>query len=273
MIKIAQHLVDNSFFLHTSLPKVQATILQALLNQRQLYTYSHPNELMFELLLREKIIDAAKLLARGKARFTTFEHSSCNEQYWRRNERGGFELRLGVLPSHAINDIFQNSHLYGFECATAIVIVFYKAVLETLPEETFNQLFPNIVLYDWYYDQDLALTTRIGDDYIPGDCLYFINPDFNPETPQWRGENAIPLENGLYYAHGIGITTTEQIIEVLNRHRRKNATKPAYLINQITRVGFKYLSAFARNDAKTRIPVNPARLVIGKIGSATFLYL
>lgn len=273
MIKIAHHLVDNSLFLPYSLSDVQKTILQALLREKQLYTYTHPNELVFELLLREKIIDAAKLLAKSRARFTTFKHSRCNERFWNRNELGGFELKRDILPSQGINDIFNNGHLYGFECATAIVIVFYKAVLDVIPEEIFNQLFAGLVLYDWHYDKDLALTTKVGDDYIPGDCLYFKNPDHSPETPQWQGENVIFLENGLYYGHGVGIKTEDEMIETLNKQRKENATKSAYLLNQTTRVGFKYLSTFAQNEPKIRISLNPSEVVLGKIGLSTFLYL
>jgi protein-glutamine gamma-glutamyltransferase len=272
MIKIAQHLVDNTFFMNTPFSKVQEMILKALLEEEQIYAYDSQKQLMFELLLREKIIEASELLANSKARFTIFRFSRCNEQFWQRNHLGGFELKEGVLPSAGINDIFENSQLYAFECATAIVIVFYKAVLEVLKENTFNELFANLLLYDWHYDKDLRVKTTNGDDYIPGDCLYFKNPEFDPETPQWQGENAIYLGKGLYYGHGIGIKTKEEMIEILNTKRRKNATKSAYLLKQTTRVGFKYLSTFAPHQEQTRMFLNPTHLVIGKIGSATFLY-
>jgi protein-glutamine gamma-glutamyltransferase len=272
MIKIEQHLVDYTFFMNTPFSKVQEMILKALLEEEQVYAYDSQKQLMFELLLREKIIEASKLLANSKARFTIFQFSKCNEQFWQRNHLGGFELKEGVLSSAGINDIFENSHLYAFECATAIVIVFYKAVLEVLKEKTFNELFANLLLYDWHYDKDLRIKTTNGDDYIPGDCLYFKNPEVDPETPQWQGENAIYLGKGLYYGHGIGIKTKEVMIKILNTKRRKNATKSAYLLKQTTRVGFKYLSTFAPQREQARIFLNPAHLVIGKIGSATFLY-
>jgi protein-glutamine gamma-glutamyltransferase len=271
MIKIQQHLVDDSFFMSTPFSESKKMILKSLLEQEQIYVYEHQQQLMFELLLREKIIEAAKQLANSKARFATFRFSRCNEQFWRRNKLGGFELREGVLPSEAINDIFQNSHLYAFECATAIVIVFYKAVLSVLPGKTFNELFANLLLYDWHYDKDLGIKTKKGDGYIPGDCLYFKNPEVDPQTPQWQGENTIYLGNGLHYGHGIGITTKEGIIESLNKRRKKYATKSAYLLKQTTRVDFKYLSRFAPERAQTRLYLNPEYFVIGKIGSATFL--
>jgi protein-glutamine gamma-glutamyltransferase len=272
MIKIQQHLVDSASYMSTPFSKVQEMILKALIDEEQVYAYDNQQQLMFELLLREKIIEAAKLLANSKVKFAIFRFSRCNEQFWHRNHLGGFELKEGVLPSAGINDIFENSHLYAFECATAIVIVFYKAVLGVLQEKTFNELFANLLLYDWRFDKDLRVKTKSGDDYIPGDCLYFKNPDFDPETPQWQGENTIYLGKGLHYGHGIGIKTKEEMIEFLNKKRRKNATKSAYLQKQTTRVGFKYLSTFAPQQEQTRIFLNPSHLVIGQIGSATFLY-
>ena len=56
-------------------------------------------------------------------------------------------------------------------------------------------------------------------DYLPGDCRYFNNPDVDPLTPEWQGENAIDLSGGMYYGHGIGIKTADKIIEILNHNR------------------------------------------------------
>ncbi len=273
MIQIQQSVVDSSFFTHTSLSKEQEMIFNALLKERRVYVYKNEQQLMFELVLREQIIRSAILLAKSKAKFTIFRFSRCNEQFWLRNKLGGFQLREGVSPADAINDIFQNSHLYAFECATAIIIVFYKAVLEVIKRDSFNELFANLLLYDWHYDKDLGIKTKSGDDYIPGDCLYFKNPEVDPETPQWQGENAIYLGNGLYYGHGIGIKTKEGIIAALNKRRKKSATKSAYLLAQTTRVDFKYLSTFANTQQLARLSLNRNHLVIGNIGSSTFLYL
>jgi protein-glutamine gamma-glutamyltransferase len=273
MIQIQHSVVDSSFFSHAPLSKEQEMIFNSLLKERRLYVYKNEQQLRFELVLREHILHAAILLAKSKAKFTIFRFSRCNEQFWLRNKLGGFQLKKGVSPADAINDIFENSQLYAFECATAIVIVFYKAVLDTIEVNTFNKLFANLLLYDWHFDQDLGIKTKIGDDYIPGDCLYFKNPDVDPEMPQWQGENAIYLGDGLYYGHGIGIKTKEGIIEALNKRRKKSATKSAYLLDQTTRIDFKYLSTFANTQEQTRLSLDRNRLVIGTIGSSTFLYL
>lgn len=133
-------------------------------------------------------------------------------------------------------------------------------------------MFSNLLLYDWHVDEDLGIKTKKGEDYLPGDCLYFKNPDFDPQTPQWQGENTIYLGNGLHYGHGIGIKTKEEIIDTLNRKRKRNATKSAYLLPQTTRVNFIYLSQFANSLENYRLPINHQYFITGALGSATFLH-
>ncbi|GMO00281.1 protein-glutamine gamma-glutamyltransferase [Parageobacillus thermoglucosidasius] len=272
MIQIQQTIVNNDFLAHSSLSKKQEKIFEALLKSPKTYVYKNKHQLLFEIILRDRIIDAAILLAKSKARFTIFRFSRCNEQFWTKNDLGGFQLKQGILPSDAINDIFINSQLYAFECATAIVIVFYKAVLDVIDKQKFNTLFSNLLLYDWHVDEDLGIKTKKGEDYLPGDCLYFKNPDFDPQTPQWQGENTIYLGNGLHYGHGIGIKTKEEIIDALNRKRKRNATKSAYLLPQTTRVNFIYLSQFANSLENYRLPINHQYFITGALGSATFLH-
>jgi protein-glutamine gamma-glutamyltransferase len=133
--------------------------------------------------------------------------------------------------------------MYGTECATAIVIVYYLALVEVLPAELFDQLFSDIYLMDWkYLDKDLGVGTYYGvNDSLPGDCLYFKNPDVNPDTPEWQGENVIKLIGGYYYGHGIGIKTADEIIRELNRNRIRDSVNSAYLMDMIVKPDFNYL--------------------------------
>jgi protein-glutamine gamma-glutamyltransferase len=255
----------------SSLSKNEQAILNALISSPVLYTYPNEQQLRFEIALRANIVQAAVDLAKSRARFAIFRFSRCNSEFWERDERGGFQLRPGIPPSEAIKDIFVNSERYAFECATAIVIVFYKAVLDTIDVSAFNRLFADLLLYDWHTDRDLGIHTKKGEHFLPGDCLYFKNPEFDPTTPQWQGENTIYLGNGLFYGHGIGIHPKEVIIDALNRKRKPGATKSAYLLPQITQVNFTYLSQFARPLNEFRLPLRPS-FIIGTLGSATFLY-
>ncbi len=96
---------------------------------------------------------------------------------------------------------------------------------------------------DWQHlDPSLGIDYhRNPADTFPGDCRYFRNPDVNPETPEWQGENAIDLDGGMYYGHGIGIQSAEGMIRTLNRHRTPGSNTSAFLMNSATRPDFKSL--------------------------------
>lgn len=207
--------------------------------------YPSARDLEFELRFREATMDAARALNVSGASFAVFERSYCNEEFWRRESNGAFRLRRDRRPSEGVRDIFVDGSLYGFECATAIVIVFYKAALDMIGDDAFDRLFANTYLFHWNVDRDLGLTTLPTTKFVPGDCLYFDNPDVDPATMQWQGENVILLGPDLYYGHGMGIRGARDIVESLNRHRREGATRSAYLLPQATRPDYVRLSASA----------------------------
>ncbi|MCJ8011006.1 protein-glutamine gamma-glutamyltransferase [Paenibacillus sp. KQZ6P-2] len=214
-------------------------------NSPDTYRYISLSHLKFELKLRTAIVEAAKALKRSGPSFETFEDSFCNEQYWHLNSKGGFELRSSVTPAEGIRDIFVNGSLYGFECATAIVIVLYKGVLDSIEEKEFNRMFADLLLYDWHYDSDLRLIEKYGSARsFPGDVGYFKNPDVNPEHMEWQGENTVKIEEDLYYGHGIGIVSSRAIIAKLNRNRIPGSNVSAYLTDQVIYPDFLYLSQF-----------------------------
>ncbi|MGM7722620.1 protein-glutamine gamma-glutamyltransferase [Metabacillus sp. Hm71] len=272
MIYIGNNFVQENQ-LHTStLSEEEREMIDRMGRYPIKYTFLNNDHFLFVLHLRSSIIKASRDLFASEARFTTFENARCNERYWRLTVQGGFKLRDGIRPSDAINDIFQNGAKYGFECATAIVIIFYKAVLDSINRTQFDRIYQGMYLRDWQSDDDLPIYTRRGNDFIPGDCLYFNNPQFDPKRPQWRGENVIDLSKGLYFAHGIGIKTAEGVIEALNKRRYPNATISAYLLSQVTRIDDYYLYQFA-NDSHRQGNVPrfiSLKKIVGRIG--THLY-
>jgi protein-glutamine gamma-glutamyltransferase len=225
-------------------------------NSASTYAYDSYDELRFELTLRSKIVEAARALLASKAHFVSFKKSRCNWKYWIRTEQGGFQLRPNVPSSAAIRDIFVSGGLYAFECATAMVIVLYKAMLDTIGEARFNGLYGDLLLYDWNYDTDLHLITiDTNDESFSGDILYFKNPDFSLDTPEWQGENVVKLAHNLYYGHGIGNKSQQQMINELNGHRRPNSKQSAFLKNQATYPDYKFLAqlfASGRSDRPYR---------------------
>jgi protein-glutamine gamma-glutamyltransferase len=222
--------------------RIERIIIQRMHEDQIVYSYQSIDELSFELKLRKNIITSARAMNQGDAQFEIFTNSRCNSQYWNLTNFGGFQLRHDVIPSDAIQDIFKNSSLYAFECATAKVIIYYHAVLNSIGEELFNQLFQNLYLYSWHFDADLGIQSIHADHFLPGDVVYFNNPDVNPETSWWRGENAVVLEDGTYFGHGLGIMTSEQMIEALNKMRKPESHQSAYLMNSVTRPAFKHLA-------------------------------
>jgi protein-glutamine gamma-glutamyltransferase len=244
MIKIAEADINKDTFLSEH-PKhgIELDILNILFSSTQTYSYTSLEQLQFELTMRGYIIEAAYNLYRGRLRFSIFRKSECNGDFWVRMDDGGFEIKGDVKPSKGISDIFRHTHLYSTECATAIVMVYYKAILDIYGAETFDRVFPHIVLMNWMHLDNPAdiLTYRDSPDFFPGDCRYFKNPDVNPLTPEWQGENAIEMGDGTYYGHGIGIRNDTVIIAALNKNRIEGSEVSAYLMKTATRPSFKSL--------------------------------
>jgi protein-glutamine gamma-glutamyltransferase len=228
---------------------IESMIIQRMIEDTVVYSYQSIGELSFELKLRKNIILSARVMNQSNVQFEIFANSRCNPQYWHLTSTGGFLLRHGVKPSDAIQDIYMNSSQYAFECATAKVIIFYQAVLNSMGESLFNQLFQNnIYLYSWQYDSELQIKAYYTDHSLPGDVVYFENPDFDPKTPHWRGENAVVLEDGTYFGHGLGIMTAEQIIHALNQTRKQGSKQSSYMTNIIGRPSFNHLAKLSMSQ-------------------------
>ena len=245
MIKIAGAEMDIQTMASKYPPhSLELEILNILSSSQEIYSYDAEKQLEFELNLRKSIVNAARNLSRTHFSFRVFRKSKCNPDYWHRTSEGGFSLQNGVKPSKAVEDIIRHSSRYGTECATAMVIVYYLALVDLLPEELFNQLFSEIYLMNWQHlDRELGIVDQIHvADYLPGDGRYFKNPDVDPLTPEWQGENTFDLGNGTYYGHGIGIASAEKMIDALNEKRIDDSHVSAYLMSSAKRLNFKGLA-------------------------------
>lgn len=248
MIKINSQIIAPDVLIQKySLNSIGQMIVNTLSTSDHTYRYASENQLIFELNLRNNIIKAAIALYNSNFSFMVFRKSECNPDFWHRTNDGGFLLKGNVKPSDAVKDIYINSSLYGTECSTAMVIVYYKALVDTLPESTFNRLFPEIYLMNWQHlDRDIGIMDYPNvHDYLPGDGRYFKNPDVNPLTPEWQGENVFDLSNGMYYGHGIGIGNANKFIAGLNDNRVPDSTTSAYLMDSAKRPDFKHLANIA----------------------------
>lgn len=231
----------------------ERTLLQSMMDSPKTFDYDTEEELKFEVELRAATVKAAIELDHSGMAFAVFRKARCNPAYWNRTDEGGFLLKEGVDACDAVRNIYEEGEKYATECATAILIVQYKAVLSVYPDALFNQVFPKIQLMNWHYVEPvfrgvgLMTNTTV---YFPGDRQYFMNPDVNPLTPEWQGENVILLEGDRYYGHGVGIHNADAIIHDLNGNRVHDPKESAYLLQMAGRPDYsklwKYKKEFTR---------------------------
>lgn len=245
MISISGTIIDSGVIKGQYMTDyIESKIINLLLSSDEVNNFDSMNQLVFEVTLRRSIINAAVELDKSELSFG--KKAKCNPNYWELIEiggLGGFLLKNGVKPSDAIRDIYIHSSEYVTECANAMLIVYYKALVDILPEEFFNELFANLILIDWEADKDLGIhDTQEPVIYLPGDCRYFKNPDVDPNHEEWQGENTIDLGDGTFYGLGIGIASAKKIIGILNSYRKSGSQVSAYLMTFARRPDFKSLS-------------------------------
>jgi protein-glutamine gamma-glutamyltransferase len=214
----------------------ERVIVQHMLDSPEMFSYPSMNELRFEINMRKNIMESAREMNGSQATFTIFENARCNPAYWTLTSAGGFLLRPDVRSSDAILDIYRNGSLYGFECATAIIIIYYHAILKSIGRQRFDANFQNIYLYSWHTGRDLEIQYIYSNHILPGDVVYFNNPEFHPYASWYRGLNAVVLNDGTFFGHGFSIRPAEEIIELFNTQRSPGSTQSAYLENLITRI-------------------------------------
>jgi protein-glutamine gamma-glutamyltransferase len=246
MIEIANKPIDINNFVNPSSPEnsIEKKTLTILSKSSSTYNYDNENHLKFELLMRKSIVAAALDLHHSHISFKVFRKSKCNSDFWNRTNEGGFISINGNSTFEAVKDIYVHSSQYGTECSTAMVIVYLKSLTDIFPEELFNKLFPEIYLMNWQHlDPDLGIIDFSNlSDYLPGDGRYFKNPDVNPLTPEWQGENVFDLGDGYFYGHGIGKETADGMIKELNKNRTRDSNESAYLMDSAKRQNFKSLA-------------------------------
>ncbi|TKD68783.1 protein-glutamine gamma-glutamyltransferase [Pseudalkalibacillus hwajinpoensis] len=226
---------------------LEQTILNVMYNSNFNYSFRTLEALFFEVRFRVAITESSRELYYSGVQFADFYRSHCNPMFWQLLPDGAFQLKMGVPASEAVLDIYRNGRLYAFECATAMIIILYRAAIKMIPPQQFNRLFANIRLWGWKFDQDLQIVHNIPPDYLPGDIRYVKNPDVNPLTPEWQGENVVDLGDGTFFGHGLGFRPLQGMIEALALRRRPGATRMPYLMLPATRPGFSYLYQFTYN--------------------------
>lgn len=252
MITIAGKPLSAEEAARLSTGPIEKTVVNIMMSSSSTYRYDSADQLKFELQFRREIVAMSRAQNNSGLDFAIFRKSRCNPDYWLRTPDGGFRMKSGVRASDAIRDIFKNGSEYATECATALLIVYYGALLNIYPEDLYNRTFRSIYLMNWHRIDPLLQSVGSmyrSNDYFPGDRRYFANPDVNPLTPEWQGENTFDLSGGLFYGHGIGITTADKIIYELNQNRAPNADDSARLLDSAGRPDFDNLYDIYRRSA------------------------
>lgn len=230
---------------------IEKTVVKAMSASAAVYRFRSADSLNFELRLRGALVAASRELFRSGLGFAVFREAKCNPEFWDRTAEGGFLLKSGVSPAEAILNIYQSGGSYATECATAMMIVSYKALLQLYGPSLFDRTFPKIELMDWHHIDPLLREVGFVKkrfEYFPGDRRYFANPDVDPLTPQWQGENVIELGGDRYYGHGIGIRSAESILRSLDANRISGADEAARLLDAAGRPDFQRLAEVTENS-------------------------
>jgi protein-glutamine gamma-glutamyltransferase len=199
------------------------------------------------VLIGSAMVDAAYAMAKAGHEFGDLE---ANPKFWKTSggSMGVMKLKPGVRPSEALRDIFAHPDKYRFECATALVALRYKAILELIGEKDFDRICGDLKIGPWQQENDAArvwkiegrgekadveATERDKKKIKPGDYTYFKNWDVSKKgfDEGWQGENVIYLGGGKYYGHPFGITTGEEIVRYLNENRKAGSKRSASLLD------------------------------------------
>ncbi len=152
--------------------------------------------------------------------------------------------QVGGTPSDALRDLFENPGQYELDCATGANAVLMKGVLDTVGDDTFDELFADgLDLSGWNLDRgpvyadhitmatdgtaslptvygnvesvagDVAPYDARRDDLVVGENVYFETPGDNDSFLQ--GWNAVYLGvdpasgEHLFFSQGAGVMTVE----------------------------------------------------------------
>ncbi|MGO4271047.1 hypothetical protein AB4Z22_14565 [Paenibacillus sp. TAF58] len=155
------------------LSELELSIYQKKQNSPIEYRYDSVYTLLFELYMRSQIAESAKELSKAGVYFADFKKTLCNPMYWHLTNQGRFQLNSGCVPQDAIRDIFTNGSSYAFECSMAVVVVLYKALLESIDPRQFDILFADLLLFDWHSNSKFTKSAFLADRYVHPDFSYF----------------------------------------------------------------------------------------------------
>lgn len=135
----------------------------------------------------------------------------------------GWKVVKGKKTSEAIKSIFAATTPNFMECKSTLVVVYYKAILDTFGDEVFNKAFPNLFI-SWNDKLHLETLTLEKNPLLleegallleEGDWVYFEgHPGYDAvmgNSGLGRGENTIYMGNDKYSGLGCEEKTEEEL--------------------------------------------------------------
>ncbi|MFC1610801.1 hypothetical protein ACFL6C_07575 [Myxococcota bacterium] len=215
---------------------------------------------------RMRVVEAAFDLAASGVEFSYCSATdSVNNKLWtrfgyrmqvRKNlQKNGMDSGELGSPAKGLRDIFKErsrgvaqKRTYGFECATAIMVILHKAILDTVGDEVFDKWFsdPSLLTFDRFYEKnkhykDVEVISKKKvdlDDLVPGTCYYVENPDALDQA--FLGENVVYLgfinDKHRFYAHGIVgaspyVVTYHELMRSLRALRKRGSKVEPFFSN------------------------------------------
>jgi len=211
------------------------------------------------LLISGAICDAAQDMNDASHSFETIANHKMSSRFWDPEGRGSFSLRSDTSASEAMQDMFANPDEYGFECATAMVITYYKAMLDLVGPRDFDRVMNGqLRIGPWDMESTLRGALQASGSSSspaseerqaslrPGDYTYFKNWDVSEKgrSEGWQGENVIYLGDGKYYGHPFGVTTADRMVTALNSSRNEGSTQSASMLDLQEQLSSRILGEF-----------------------------
>jgi protein-glutamine gamma-glutamyltransferase len=245
VVTTLQALNDNGFYR----PAGGELVVAQAIFQAKKFEFESNDSWKAELQARAAIIQAIADLNRTPARFASANTWSLPVDSWTPVKivgsgkvQGAFIPKKDVSAAQAIQAIFGAEKPCLLDCSSAIMIAFYRGLLQAVGEDTFNRRKDPLVIcptgvekvtltqgdisVPFYAKEVESVTLTSVADLIPGDWVYFLNfPTYetsHAKTAAWAGEHMIYAGNERYVGFGIeGALTAEEVQkELINAYNR-----------------------------------------------------
>lgn len=206
------------------------------------------------------VVSACLEMHQAHHEFAIAPRQKFSSEFWRRDGQlshfATFHLKPGAKASAAMNDVFLHPDGYRFECATALVLVYYRAIQKLIGDSDFDRIMGDLKIGPWEFEADLErFLVRSGRGDQPATEARSRELTFGEYTytKNWavswwgwakgcQGQNQIRLDEDLYYAHSYELVGQGDIVARENGARVWGAKTSASMTDRQERLDPKLLA-------------------------------